>query len=423
MRKIAELWLVLVAVASVNTGYFIGSSFHKVTSNKIQMPTLNCNVEDDKHAIKFNSDPSPSPSQVFPMHNITGIHVATNPRGAESLPPGIVEPYSDFYLHRQQENSTEDLVGKPKYLLALTVGYDQKDIINEIVMKFSENFSIVLFHYDGRTSEWDQFEWSHRAIHISARKQAKWWYAKRFLHPDIVSAYEYIFIWDEDLGVDHFNAEEYLKLVKKHDLEISQPGIEQKTKYSWLMTKRRVGVEVHKKTKERRGKCQDDNQPPCTGFVEIMAPVFSRKSWQCVWHMIQNDLIHGWGLDFHFWRCVERPYEKMGVVDAQWVEHKKLPSLGDQGISSHGRTPGEGVRARCFAEFEEFKRRMYMAGHGSCSQTRGRHEEAVAEAIGGGKSHMPPPVPKLTEERRQFYAKKILEQRKIATPSQSNSIE
>lgn len=35
------------------------------------------------------------------------------------------------------------------------------------------------------------------------------WYAKRFLHPDIVAPYEYIFIWDEDLGVEHFNAEEW----------------------------------------------------------------------------------------------------------------------------------------------------------------------------------------------------------------------
>ena len=36
------------------------------------------------------------------------------------------------------------------------------------------------------------------------------WYAKRFLHPDIVAAYEYVFIWDEDLGVDHFNGDEYV---------------------------------------------------------------------------------------------------------------------------------------------------------------------------------------------------------------------
>jgi hypothetical protein len=34
------------------------------------------------------------------------------------------------------------------------------------------------------------------------------WYAKRFLHPDIVAPYDYIFIWDEYLGVEHFNAEE-----------------------------------------------------------------------------------------------------------------------------------------------------------------------------------------------------------------------
>lgn len=36
----------------------------------------------------------------------------------------------------------------------------------------------------------------------------KRWYAKRFLHPDVVAAYDYIFIWDEDLGVEHFDAEE-----------------------------------------------------------------------------------------------------------------------------------------------------------------------------------------------------------------------
>lgn len=34
------------------------------------------------------------------------------------------------------------------------------------------------------------------------------WYAKRFLQPDIVAPYDYIFIWDEDLGVEHFDAEE-----------------------------------------------------------------------------------------------------------------------------------------------------------------------------------------------------------------------
>ena len=35
------------------------------------------------------------------------------------------------------------------------------------------------------------------------------WFAKRFLHPDVVSIYDYVFLWDEDLGVDHFNPGRY----------------------------------------------------------------------------------------------------------------------------------------------------------------------------------------------------------------------
>ena len=27
------------------------------------------------------------------------------------------------------------------------------------------------------------------------------------MHPDIVDQYNYIFLWDEDLGVEHFHAE------------------------------------------------------------------------------------------------------------------------------------------------------------------------------------------------------------------------
>lgn len=32
----------------------------------------------------------------------------------------------------------------------------------------------MLFHYDGRTTEWDEFEWSKRAIHVSVKRQTKW---------------------------------------------------------------------------------------------------------------------------------------------------------------------------------------------------------------------------------------------------------
>ncbi|XP_021766467.1 uncharacterized protein LOC110730934 [Chenopodium quinoa] len=65
------------------------------------------------------------------------------------------------------------------------------------------------------------------------------WYAKRFLHPDIVAPYDYIFIWDEDLGVDNFDSEKYVDLVKKHGLEISQPGVDPNSPFTWQMTRKR----------------------------------------------------------------------------------------------------------------------------------------------------------------------------------------
>ena len=34
-------------------------------------------------------------------------------------------------------------------------------------------------------------------------------FAKRFLHPSIVAPYDYVFLWDEDLGVENFTAEAY----------------------------------------------------------------------------------------------------------------------------------------------------------------------------------------------------------------------
>ncbi|KAG5599052.1 hypothetical protein H5410_030422, partial [Solanum commersonii] len=283
--------LVITSIMGMVLGYFIGISSPYVSLTKISLPS---NLVS---SLPFGDDHRrPSIERFFPEHLVT----------------------------------PQDLIKKPKYLVTFTVGLNQKDNIDEAVKKFSEDFQILLFHYDGRTSEWDEFEWSKRAVHISVRKQTKWWYAKRFLHPDVVAAYDYIFIWDEDLGVENFNAEKYSRLVKRHGLEISQPGLEPNSGLTWQMTKRRDDREVHKNTDEKPGWCSNPRLPPCAAFVEIMAPVFSREAWRCVWHMIQNDLVHGWGLDFALRRCVEPAHEKIGVVDSQWIVHQFVPSLESQ---------------------------------------------------------------------------------------------
>uniref|UniRef100_M1BBT9 Uncharacterized protein n=1 Tax=Solanum tuberosum TaxID=4113 RepID=M1BBT9_SOLTU len=96
-----------------------------------------------------------------------------------------------------------------------------------MVLKFlSSDFVVMLFHYDGNVDGWRTFKWSNSVIHISALNQTKWWFAKRFLHPDIVAEYSYIFLWDEDLGVENFNPKRYISIVRDEGLEISQPALD-----------------------------------------------------------------------------------------------------------------------------------------------------------------------------------------------------
>ncbi|KAL8466334.1 hypothetical protein ACS0TY_035442 [Phlomoides rotata] len=309
IKNSSETMRVSIAICvGVMFGFFLGVSFPSLLFKKLNITSV---LLHDFSIIGNNCTANSSQNNTNSSHknevvkDISKIWVPSNPKGAERLPPGIVASGSDLYLRRLWGKPSEDLASKPKYLVTFTVGYDQKKNIDAAVKKFSANFTILLFHYDGRASEWDEFEWSKRAIHVSARKQTKWWYAKRFLHPDIVDAYDYIFIWDEDLGVEHFDAEEYIKLVRKYSLEISQPGLDPNRGTTWQMTKRRGGRDVHKEAEEKPGWCPDPHLPPCAAFVEIMAPVFSREAWRCVWHLIQNDLVHGWGLDFALQRCVE----------------------------------------------------------------------------------------------------------------------
>ncbi|KAH0750725.1 hypothetical protein KY290_029957 [Solanum tuberosum] len=258
-------------------GYFIGISSPYVSLTKISLPS---NLVS---SLAFGDDHRrPSIERFFPEHLVT----------------------------------PQDLIKKPKYLVTFTVGLNQKDNIDAAVKKrtFKFCFSIMMVE---QVSGMSLSGPSVQFISVLGSR------------PN-VAAYDYIFIWDEDLGVENFNAEKYIRLVKRHGLEISQPGLEPNSGLTWQMTKRRDDREVHKNTDEKPGWCSNPRLPPCAAFVEIMAPVFSREAWRCVWHMIQNDLVHGWGLDFALRRCVEPAHEKIGVVDSQWIVHQFVPSLGSQ---------------------------------------------------------------------------------------------
>ncbi|XP_023769739.1 uncharacterized protein LOC111918289 isoform X3 [Lactuca sativa] len=322
---------------------------------------------------------------------VTPINICENQcsrDGSEALPKGIVSKTSDLEMRplwgprKKRKN-----VKSPMSLLAMAVGMKQKENVNEMIKKFpSDDFVIMLFHYDGIVDEWKDLEWSSRVIHISAISQTKWWFAKRFLHPDVVSEYAYIFLWDEDLGVQNFDAGRYLSIIKNEGLHISQPALDpEKSEVHHEMTSRESGSTVHRRiermSRSRKQCYRNSTDPPCTGWVEMMAPVFSKEAWRCVWYMIQNDLIHAWGLDMQLGYCAQgNRTQYIGIVDSEYVVHYGIPTLGDSSqnktnsdsskeSSSKESVPLESnhtdiraeVRKQSFNELETFKRRWRKA--------------------------------------------------------------
>ncbi|XP_021733476.1 uncharacterized protein LOC110700269 [Chenopodium quinoa] len=255
------------------------------------------------------------------------------PIGTEGLPKGIISSTSD--LEMRPLWGTPVKKKKNMNLLAMAVGWKQKESVDKIVRKFIvNNFFVMLFHYDGNVDDWKEFRWSSRALHIVAAHQTKWWFAKRFLHPDIVSQYSYIFLWDEDLGVENFSVQRYLYVIKKEGLEISQPALDpDKSEVHHKLTARQKGALVHRRINNvlpDGRKCDENStEPPCTGWVEMMAPVFSRAAWRCAWYIIQNDFVHAWGVDFQLGYCAQGDRtRKVGIVDSDYVIHYGLPTLG-----------------------------------------------------------------------------------------------
>ncbi|TXG47323.1 hypothetical protein EZV62_026617 [Acer yangbiense] len=305
-----------------------------------------------------------------------------------SLPHGIVQPRSDLELKPLWSTSgsrSKASVSTTNNLLAIAVGIKLKDNVDTIVQKFlAENFTVILFHYDGNVDGWGDLDWSNKAAHIVAQNQTKWWFAKRFLHPDIVAAYDYIFLWDEDLGVENFDPRRKVLglygverictrntyiLLKRKDLrylsqrwtQIQQIYIinllfvqEQKSftgQYGDMlqeesMTAKAVtSVQVLVRDHHAQGNFFFHFYS-CFSFGPLLFfRAYLWKEWLQFFqdllgialgilyrffsNFVQNDLVHGWGMDMKFGYCAQGDRTKnIGVIDSEYVVHQGIQTLG-----------------------------------------------------------------------------------------------
>ncbi|CAD6220167.1 unnamed protein product [Miscanthus lutarioriparius] len=231
-----------------------------------------------------------------------------------------------------------------------------KAVVDKLVSKFpAPTFTVMLFHYDGTVEQWGDLEWSDRAVHVAVRGRTKWWFAKRFLHPDVVAENDYAFVWDEDIEVDAFNPIRYLGVVRREGLEVSQPARRRAPRSTtpsrhativvdgrrrapagvanaWLWT---VVTQTGRHFRILRLSRARTCAPARRGFpraIRRTAPVrpFGPDAFR-----VQNDLIHGWGLDYRLGYCAQGDRAlNVGVVDSEYVLHRGVPILSDGGTAT-----------------------------------------------------------------------------------------
>ncbi|KAK8568880.1 hypothetical protein V6N12_007417 [Hibiscus sabdariffa] len=347
-------------------------------------------------------------ADILQSSNVKNCQNQCRPPGSEPLPEGIIEHRSNLQMRPlwgfpEKENTSTSL-------LAVAVGIKQKDLVDKLVTKFLFNgFVVMLFHYDGIVDEWKQFEWCDKVIHVSARNQTKWWFAKRFLHPDIVSEYSYIFLWDEDLGVENFRPEVYVSIIEHEGLEISQPALDRyKSEVHHQITAREMKSIVHRRTFKHHAKgkrCDDHSKdPPCTGCWFCLKKIKNKR-------MLQVDRNDGpCFLESSLALCMGDRTDNIGIVDAEYVVHHNRPSLGDSNAGNHvqGRRLDKGNRIKGIVVDAAYILRHYpklaSAAERNHSTLKGGHQKK--------RSHSPHSKEPRVEIRRQSYVELYLFRRR-----------
>jgi len=204
------------------------------------------------------------------------------------------------FFHRKQTVTD----GKEyKCLYVSPVGSKGKDFLGKIIEKFgNDRFDYLIFSYDGTRFDEPVFG-KCRVIH---EKGLRWDFMKKYVTPAYCEKYDYLFAWADDIDIGDFSVENYLDIVIRNGLQLSQPALTADSFYSHAITLRDESCRVGR----------------FTDFVEIMVPVFERRAWTEYWNMLKSDS-NGWGWGHDLFAKAMCGYKRMGIIDAEPVFHTR----------------------------------------------------------------------------------------------------
>lgn len=188
----------------------------------------------------------------------------------------------------------------PKVLFFCCVGKDGIENIRKIFESFKAHPGI-----DFLFVVWDGSPLQLGSATVLHQKGAKWRHARNHLSAEKVDAYDFIFVWDDDIDVTHFSLSKFLEIMTKNRLDIAQPALSKDSYFSHEI------VVVRNNSVGR-----------LTDFVEVMVPVFTRSAWNKLREMIPTNYCD-WGQPLDYYLMALTQCHRMGIIDATPVKHTR----------------------------------------------------------------------------------------------------
>ncbi|KAJ3361361.1 hypothetical protein GGF32_007407 [Allomyces javanicus] len=243
------------------------------------------------------------------------------------LRPLAREPGNLTPLATKQSPRTPALTRKLG-LLALVVTQSVRKTVAPLITKFrAEGLDVVLFHTDAPgddpTPAWVDAVGPayHECTAIRAAGQGKYWFAKRFLTPDVVQLYDYLFLWDAHVALPHaeWSPSQFTALLKRFHVHIAQPALLRSDSDQITLGHVHGGSPIGRYTTR----------------IDMAVPVISRAAWQgCVWATLPHDGVSFAGAnDAWYPICATLGYCRTAVVDAMAVHHR-APKLDADAVAS-----------------------------------------------------------------------------------------
>ena len=190
---------------------------------------------------------------------------------------------------------------KGRYLYASPVGKDGKPWLKKIIERFGfDQFDYIIFAYDNIPFDEEIFQ-RCRIVH---EEGLRWYFLKKYITPSICSAYDYIFLWCDDIDIIDFDPYRFLEIMRTNNLQLAQPALTPDSYFTFDITLQ------HKKYAVGR----------YVDFVEIMVPIFTHEALESFWNMIEPK-INKWGWGYDSLARSACGYTNMGVIDCQPVKH------------------------------------------------------------------------------------------------------